>query len=239
MKPPVCKKCGGIGADYVELKCTNPINCINCEGSHPADSRDCTVWKREKEINHVKITNNIPFPEARKIVQNQNKFPSKSYAQATTANSDTKHHSCHSCHTLLEKLVNLTPDILPKFINDLKVSLSEPQPSTSKSTIAHSKSTQQQRVATAQVAPPQKPQSPRSPVRQSNKSPNRGLQQSPTPRQRIQLEKTNSKNRFSVLEDEESMECGVTAYTPSSPTPQNSGESPPQTPKPQRTKIKK
>ena len=64
------------------------------------------------------------------------------------------------------------------------------------------------REVAKQVAPPQTTQSPPSPVRQSTRSPNRGLKQSPTPRQRIQLEKTNSKNRFSALEDEESMDVG-------------------------------
>ena len=38
-------------------------------GNHPADSRDCLVWKREKEINTLKYTNNISFPEACKIIQ--------------------------------------------------------------------------------------------------------------------------------------------------------------------------
>ena len=242
LKPPVCKKCGGSGSDHVEHTCTNPINCINCQGNHPADSRDCVVWKREREINQVKYSNNIPFPEARKIVQNQNKFPAKSYAQATSANTDTKHHSCHSCHTLLERLVSLTPDSLPKFINDIKVSLSESkqnQPSTSQPTIVQSKTTQPSREVVTQVTPPQKTQSPTSPVRQGNGSPNRGLRQSPTPRQRIQLEKTNSKNRFSALEDEESMEYGEIPSSPPSPTPKNVGQKHSQAPKPQRTKPHK
>ena len=194
------------------------------------------VWKREKEINKVKFTNNISFPEARKIVQSQNNFPPKAYAQAATTNTEPKqHHSCQSCHTLLEKLSNLTPDTLPKF------SLSEDkpsQPSTSQTTVK-SQSTQPTREVAKQVAPPQTTQSPPSPVRQSTRSPNRGLRQSPTPRQRIQLEKTNSKNRFSVLEDEESMECGAPPSAPSSPTPEHRGKSPPQTPKPQRKKVNK
>ena len=54
----------------------------------------------------------------------------------------------------------------------------------------------------------------------------------------IQLEKTNSKNRFSVLEDEESMEFGAPPSGPSSPTPEHRGKSPPHTLKPQRTKSK-
>ena len=193
------------------------------------------VWKREKENNQVKFTNNIPFPEARKIVQSQNNFPPKSYAQAATTNTEPKqHHSCQSCHPLLEKLSNLTPDTLPKFIKDLKVSLlgdKPSQPSTSQPTVK-SQPTQPPREVAKQVAPRQTTQSPLSPVRQSTR-------QSPTPRQRIQLEKTNSKKTFSVLEDEESMECGAPPSAPSSPTPEHRGKSPPQTPKPQRKKVNK
>ena len=73
----------------------------------------------------LKYTNNISFPAARKIIQSKNQFPARSYAQATTSNTDPKHHSCQSCHSLLETLSKLTPVTLPKFINDLKVSLSE------------------------------------------------------------------------------------------------------------------
>ena len=131
---------------------------------------------------------------------------------------------------ILEKLIHLTPENLPKFVNELKTSLSkshQPQPSTS-----------QQPAPQIQTAP-QETQSPKSPVRQDNRSLIRGLRQSRTPRQRIQLEKTNSKNRFSVLEDDESMECGAPPSATSSPTSQHHGKNPPQTPKPQRTKSHK
>ena len=169
------------GSDHIELTCTNPIKCTNCQGNHPSDSRNCMVWKREKEINQVKFTNNIPFPEARKIVQSQNNFPPKSYAQAATTNTEPKqHHSCQSCHALLERLSHLTPDTLPKFINDLKVSLLEDkpsQPSTSQPTVK-SQPTHPPREVAKQVAPPQTTQSPPSPVRQSTRCPNRGLRQS-------------------------------------------------------------
>ena len=86
----------------------------------------CLVWKREKEVNTLKCTNNIYFTEARKIIQFKNQFPARSYAQAATSNTDPKqHHSCQLCHSLLETISKLIPDTLPKFINDLKVSLLE------------------------------------------------------------------------------------------------------------------
>ena len=242
LKSPVCKKCGESGSDHIELSCNNAIKCANCQGNHPADSRDCLVWKKEKEINTIKYTNNISFPEARKLIQSRNQFPTRSYAQVTTPNPEPKHdHSCGSCHMILEKLIHLTPENLPKFVNELKTSLSkshQPQPSTSQLPAPQIQTAPPKEVS-LRVNPPQETQSPKSPVRQDNRSPIRGLRQSPTPRQRIQLEKTNSKNRFSVLEDEESMECGAPPSAPSSPTSQHRGKNPPQTPKPQRTKSHK
>ena len=165
----------------------------------------------------------------------------------TKQNIENKHdHSCQSCHTILEKLSSLTPDTLPQLIADLKQSLS---PSKSKSTSTdsststtqqkhvHPKTTQIQGGNSTQKTPPA-PESPKPPVGHNNRSPNRGLRQSPTPRQRIQLEKTNTKNRFTALEDEESMEYGDSSSPPASPTPQHRGKSPPQTPKPQRANSK-
>ena len=244
-KSAVCKRCGESGSDHVELSCNKPPKCANCKGDHTADSRDCMTWKKEKEINTIKYTNNIPFQEARKIVQNSNKFPSKSYSEVTKQNSENKHSpSCHSCHAILEKLTSLSADNLPKFISDLKSSLS-PSVSSQASSMPTSipstslpKQNHMQRVQTTSVES-HVTDNPKSPVGPGNRSPNRGLRQSPTPRQRIQLEKTNSKNRFSVLEDEESMECGAPPSVPSSPTPEHRGKSPPHTPKPQRTKSHK
>ena len=72
LKAPVCKKCGESGSVHIELSCSNPLKCPNCQGNHTANSKHCVIWKREKEVNRIKFTNNIPFPEARKIVQNTN-----------------------------------------------------------------------------------------------------------------------------------------------------------------------
>ena len=110
LKSAICKKCGESGSDHVELTCANPTRCVNCQSSHPADSRDCMVLKKEKEINRIKYTNNISFQETGKLVQSQNQFPTKSYSQVPKSNIDTKQdHSCSSCHTILEKLATLTP----------------------------------------------------------------------------------------------------------------------------------
>ena len=102
LKPAVCKKRGESDSDHIELSCDNQPKCANCNDAHWADPHDYMAWKREKEINTIKYTNNISFPEDRKIVQNSNKFPTKSYPEVTKQNLENKHnHTCLSCLSIL------------------------------------------------------------------------------------------------------------------------------------------
>ena len=76
---PVCSKCGE-PAIHHETLCKNPTKCVNCGESHTANSKECKVWLKEKEILRVKFTRNISFPEARKIVESPIPVPGSSYA---------------------------------------------------------------------------------------------------------------------------------------------------------------
>ena len=64
----VCHRCG---EKHSEENCNNAAKCINCSGPHGASSRECPVWLREKEVQRVKAEKNIPFPQARQIVIQQ------------------------------------------------------------------------------------------------------------------------------------------------------------------------
>lgn len=59
-----CAKCGL--NDHAADNCASDPHCINCEGGHPAYSRSCPTWKKEKQIITLKVTQNISFAEARK-----------------------------------------------------------------------------------------------------------------------------------------------------------------------------
>ncbi|XP_064475572.1 uncharacterized protein LOC135389455 [Ornithodoros turicata] len=61
-----CARCGQSGHETKE--CKGPDCCVNCSKDHPAYSRSCSKWKYEKEILHVKVTQNLSYPEARKKV---------------------------------------------------------------------------------------------------------------------------------------------------------------------------
>ena len=64
-KDPICANCGE-PANHTEQSCTKEPNCVNCGGKHSANSKECQVWHKEKEILTVKFTRNLSFPEARK-----------------------------------------------------------------------------------------------------------------------------------------------------------------------------
>ena len=49
--------------------CQKDYKCANCLGNHGTGSRDCEVWKKEKEITKLKDTQNIIYSEARRMVE--------------------------------------------------------------------------------------------------------------------------------------------------------------------------
>ena len=68
-KETVCASCGSPDHTHThDTPCQNKAICINCKGNHPAFSRECPIWKKEKEVQIVKTEKNVSYPEARKLV---------------------------------------------------------------------------------------------------------------------------------------------------------------------------
>ena len=72
-RDPVCSKCGL--KDHEDKNCTQTPSCVNCEGAHPAYSKECPKWIEEREICRVKATTNVSFKEARKLVLDKKIHP--------------------------------------------------------------------------------------------------------------------------------------------------------------------
>ena len=93
----ICPKCGTGSLDPAEgcvptdyERCRRATKCIHCFGNHLSLSRDCPKWKLEKEVLRIKYTDNISFPEARKIVEsktNPTPIPTISYSEMTKTKS--------------------------------------------------------------------------------------------------------------------------------------------------------
>ena len=62
----VCCSCGEPEHCGPSGVCDKPAKCVNCSGDHPANSKQCPQWEKEKKILKIKCENNLPFPEARK-----------------------------------------------------------------------------------------------------------------------------------------------------------------------------
>ncbi|GFX23652.1 probable RNA-directed DNA polymerase from transposon X-element [Trichonephila clavipes] len=83
-----CSRCASVG--HSSTDCSLEPKCFNCLQPHPSDSKICPKWKIEKQIQEIKTTKNISYPEARKLIVPQ---LSQTYAQAaksSTLNNSTQ-----------------------------------------------------------------------------------------------------------------------------------------------------
>ncbi|GFX39904.1 putative RNA-directed DNA polymerase from transposon X-element [Trichonephila clavipes] len=83
-----CSRCASVG--HASTDCSLEPKCINCLQPHSSDSKICPKWKIEKQLQEIKTTKNISYPEARKLIVPQ---LSQTYAQAaksSTLNNSTQ-----------------------------------------------------------------------------------------------------------------------------------------------------
>ena len=82
-----CPRCGKEGHDGSD--CSAEVKCVNCDGNHPAYAKVCPLWIREKEIQTVKVTNNITFFDAKKLVDSRvdAAVANKTYSSVAQASS--------------------------------------------------------------------------------------------------------------------------------------------------------
>ncbi|GFT48466.1 uncharacterized protein TNCV_3822511 [Trichonephila clavipes] len=71
-----CSRCASVG--HASSDCSLELKCVNCSQPHFTDSKLCSKWKTEKEIQLIKTNKNI-YSEARKLIDPQ---PSQTYTQA-------------------------------------------------------------------------------------------------------------------------------------------------------------
>ena len=85
----LCINCG-MPEHCASDQCQRPAKCVNCSGDHPANSKECPQWEKEK-ILKIKCEQNISFPEARE--QYKQFYQARTYASAVkpgTCNKSTE-----------------------------------------------------------------------------------------------------------------------------------------------------
>ncbi|GFV49499.1 uncharacterized protein TNCV_3736371 [Trichonephila clavipes] len=120
-----CSRCATVG--HPSTDCTLEPRCVNCSQSHPSDSKLCSQWKTEKEIQIIKTNRNLTYLEARKLIAPQ---LSQSYAQVTKLSTTT---------TTTQTDENITKIVCPP-LKLLQPLVSVPKPTISSSVAAVNKS---------------------------------------------------------------------------------------------------
>ena len=95
----VAAKCPCCGKDRHEGRCEGPKLCSNCNGPHASSAKDCPVWQKEKEIQHVRVEKRISFPEARQLVEARTPTVvsgGKTYAAAASTRRESKSVQCQT-----------------------------------------------------------------------------------------------------------------------------------------------
>ena len=114
-----CARCGQSGRE--DQDCENDIKCANCDGDHPACTRNCPKWKTEKKILKRKFQNNKIFHEARQQVEGPTTNPSKnSYANVTKPHQWTNSIKNPNIFISEEEWLTHTIDSLLKRLDEIK-----------------------------------------------------------------------------------------------------------------------
>ena len=97
--PAACARCGQ--AAHGEEPCSGPPHCINCSGGHSAFDKTCSKWLHEREITKVKVSQNVSFPDARRIVEGRQPTQGRSFAavaakvmKSTGTQTEVVHCTC-------------------------------------------------------------------------------------------------------------------------------------------------
>lgn len=71
----VCAKCGE--SDHGDSPCAHADHCVNCDGDHASNSKVCPRYTEEKDIQELRVEQNLTFFEARKKYYNDKKKNNK------------------------------------------------------------------------------------------------------------------------------------------------------------------
>lgn len=85
--------CGVCAEEHSEGPCRNAPKCVNCAGPHPAFSRNCKIYMREKAIEKIRETEKVSYDRAEQIYKRSAPpNPDVTFSQAVKAgpNSNSK-----------------------------------------------------------------------------------------------------------------------------------------------------
>ena len=86
----VCARCSATG--HKDDTCTKEYKCVNCEESHASYNKKCSFYKREYDIQHIRVSQNIYFFVARAIYKKPHGQRVVNYAGTTNGGDFLMHY---------------------------------------------------------------------------------------------------------------------------------------------------
>ena len=130
-----CGRCGDGKHDSNHCSAASP-KCPNCRGEHPAWSRGCDEYKKEKEIGRIRLRQGVSFQEARRLYSEEHPNPSSSVrnniarqsrapnTSPTLGSAPGNTHTSLTLNTKIGDLLNLTlGELLQLLLNVIPATL--------------------------------------------------------------------------------------------------------------------
>ncbi len=68
----ICGNCGDSFHLAEKEICLRAPKCVNCFGNHSSFDKNCPIFIKNKEINHIKVTEMVSFNEAKRLFRIRN-----------------------------------------------------------------------------------------------------------------------------------------------------------------------
>ena len=118
----VCANYDAGGHDHHTSDCKNKPKCVNCGKDHVSLSSECKIWKKEKEMNKMKVTKIITYLEAKNLFESETSDFTK-IVQSLSSKPESK-----TIGTQFSKPTNIHPS--SKVINHSVKPKSQPKPTS-------------------------------------------------------------------------------------------------------------
>ena len=84
--PSLCVNCG----QESHGNCTNTPRCVHCGGDHPSSSKQCDMFRFENEVQSIRISDRLPYREARIKAQSTVVRPGLTFAKVVADSKSFK-----------------------------------------------------------------------------------------------------------------------------------------------------
>lgn len=102
-RPEICLNCSNNHPKEKDKPCNEKSKCVNCGQDHKVFDRNCPALKRKREITSIMAHKNIPFFEARRLIDRGGSTPPASPLTTSNTSSNLLHENIRGSQQTTKK----------------------------------------------------------------------------------------------------------------------------------------